>query len=52
MAGFEDDATTFTRRGLVLGVSQIALFSCWLVGCNIFRLRAATSTPRLPKIIG
>ena len=27
MAGFEDDATTFTRRGLVLGVSQIALFS-------------------------
>ena len=27
MAGFEDDATTFTRRGLVLGVSQVALFS-------------------------
>ena len=24
---FEDDATTFTRRGLVLGVSQVALFS-------------------------
>ena len=27
MAGFDEDATTFTRRGLVLGVSQIALFS-------------------------
>ena len=52
MAGFEDDATTFTRRGLVLGVSQIACFHCWLDVCNIFRFRAATSTPRLPKKSG